>query len=239
MYYERFGEYVSVSKRKEKAEKELNKLRKKSNDVNPVVIEGRKIAKTWWGSSWNKNLERYSDYNNRIGRGRSYVRNGAVVDLKINPTNVLAKVVGSRLYNVSIRINPLKKSNWNKIIKDSEGNIDSLQELLEGNFPEVLRELFFKQDTGLFPVPKEINFACDCPDWAYMCKHIAAVLYGIGARLDDNPSLFFVLRDVNIEELISKAVLSKSEKLLRKSKIKSNRVIKSADLDNMFGIELD
>lgn len=239
-YYDGY-EYVTVAQNKAKAQKSLEKLRKQNPDIAPVVITGRSLAKTWWGKAWNNNLERYSDYSNRIGRGRSYVRNGAVLDLNITPGRIAALVQGSRSkpYRVNISIEPLNKNTWDAITKACEGKIDSLQELLEGKFPKTLAELFTAHGKGLFPAPKEISFDCNCPDWATMCKHIAATLYGVGARLDENPALFFVLRNVNIDELVSKAIAQKTQTLLRKSGKKSSRVISDGDIAAMFGIDME
>ena len=156
------------------------------------MIEGTAIARTWWGKAWNKNLESYADYHNRIGRGRSYVRHGAVLDLQIGSGLVESLVQGSRSrpYSVTIRIKAMGKKNWEEIKTASQGKLDSLQELLAGKFPKGLGEIFTTQGKGLFPSPKEIDFDCSCPDWASMCKHVAATLYGIGARLDQDPELF-------------------------------------------------
>lgn len=240
-YYSGFPEYVPVAKKREQAQKSIEKLKKKNPDISPVIITGKKITRTWWGKSWNDNLESYSDYSNRIGRGRSYVRNGAVLDLKITQGNITALVQGSvsKPYQVNIIIEPLSKDVWESITKDCTGKIDSLQELIEGKFPKALSDLFTAKGKGLFPAPKEISLKCSCPDWAYMCKHVAAVLYGVGARLDDDPALFFVLRNVNIEELISETINKKSQSLLEKSKIKSRRIIDDTDVSSMFGIEME
>jgi len=239
-YYDGY-EYVTVAEKKAKAQKSLEKLKKKNPDMAPVIINGRSLAKTWWGKAWNDNLESYSDYSNRIGRGRSYVRNGAVLDLKIISGKISALVQGSRAkpYQVDIAIEPLSKNTWDTITKACEGKIDSLQELLDGKFPKALADLFTAQGKGLFPAPKEICFDCSCPDWATMCKHVAAVLYGVGARLDENPALFFILRNVNIDELVSKAIEQKTETLLKKSGRKSGRVISDGDIPAMFGIDME
>jgi len=236
-----FPEYVPVAEKRRLAQKSIEKLKKKNPDILPVIITGRNIATTWWGKSWNDNLESYSDYSNRIGRGRSYVRNGAVLDLKITQGNISALVQGSssKPYKVDISIKPLPKDVWKSITMECTGKIDSLQELIEGKFPKALSDLFTAKGKGLFPAPKEITLNCSCPDWANMCKHVAAVLYGIGARLDNDPSLFFVLRNVNIDDLISEAINKKSESLLGKSKTKSRRVIDDTDISGMFGIELE
>ena len=206
-----------------------------------MVITGAKIAKTWWGEAWNKNLEKYSDYANRIQRGRAYVRHGAILDLKIRKGSVIALVSGSRAkpYKIEIRIEPLEKAIWNTVTKECEGKIESLQELIDGKFPKALTELFTVKNKGLFPAPKEIGFYCSCPDGASMCKHIAAVLYGVGARLDEDPKIFFELRNIEIEELISDAITNKSQTLLKKSKAKSGRVIEETDISDIFGVDLD
>lgn len=241
MYDTGFPEYVTAAEKREKAQKGFEKLKKKKHDISPVIITGKKLARTWWGESWNHNLERYSDYSNRIGRGRSYVRSGAVLDLQITPGNICAQVQGSRKkpYQVDITIQPLAKDTWEAITKACAGKIHSLQELIEGKFPKALSDLFMLQGKGLFPMPNEISLNCNCPDWAVMCKHVAAVLYGVGARLDDNPSLFFVLRKADIGELISETITGKSQSLLEKSKTKSGRIIDDIDISSMFGIEME
>ena len=241
MSYWQFAPYVSVGERKSKAMRKLKELQKKDPGISPVIIEGSTIAKSWWGKSWNKNLEKYADYSNRIGRGRSYVRHGSVIDLRIGKGVVNALVQGSNSapYEITIKIKKINKKTWEKIIFEADGKLDSLHELLSGSIPKPLAEIFTEKGSGLFPSPKEIEFDCDCPDGAYMCKHIAAVLYGIGARLDNDSNLFFTLRNVNVENLVTKIVKGKTKQLLEKADKKSARVIDDADLSSVFGIELD
>ena len=233
--------YVSVAEKKAKAAKKLKQLKKKNPGIKPVIIEGSAIALSWWGKSWNKNLERYADYTNRIGRGRSYVRHGAVLDLQISSGKVESLVQGTsaKPYAVSVKIKAIDEKIWRKIKTVCGGKLDSLQELLAGKFPEALSEIFMEQGTGLFPSPKDIEFSCSCPDWAYMCKHVAATLYGIGARLDEDPSLFFKLRKVKMKDLITEAVENKTHKLLEKAKKKTGRVIAESDLADVFGIDME
>ncbi len=240
-YYGGFQEYVPVAEKRKRAEKTIEKLKKKNTDISPVIIEGRNIAKTWWGKSWNDNLESYSDYSNRIGRGRSYVRHGAVLDLKINVGNISALVQGSakKPYEVEINIKAISQEIWSTIAKECAGKIDSLEEIMEGKFPKAMADLFTTKGKGLFPTPKEITMECSCPDWAVMCKHIAAVLYGVGARLDDDPTLFFTLRNVNINDLIKETVSKKSQQLLKKSEVKSRRILDDTDIFGMFGIQME
>jgi uncharacterized Zn finger protein len=237
-YYE-FPPYIPVSEKKKKAESAINQLKKKNKNIKPVIISGNKIAKTWWGIAWIRNLERYADYSNRIGRGRSYVRHGAVLDIQVNAGNITALVQESRNkpYKVTISIKTLPKDVWKHIISTCEGQLGSLSELIEGKFPKALAELFTAKDKGLFPSPKQISFDCSCPDWAYMCKHVAAVLYGVGARLDEDPALFFLLRNIKVEKLISSAVAQKSEKLLKKGPVESKRIIHDSDISAVFGID--
>ncbi len=238
--YYGYPRYESVAEKMAKVQKRIEKLKKKNPDIAPIVISGRKLAKTWWAKAWNENLESYSDYYNRIGRGRSYVRHGAVADLKIEKGIVTALVQGTRAapYSVQIVIKPLKKGSWKEMTKACEGRINSLNELTEGKFPKELGDVFTKQKNGLFPCPGEISFSCSCPDWASMCKHVAAVLYGIGARFDEDPTLFFLLRDINMDELVTKAVTEKSESLIKKSKKKTKRVIDDGDISAMFQIDM-
>ena len=241
MAYWEYAPYVSVGERKAKAMKKVAQLKKKNPKIKPVTINGTALAKTWWGKSWNKNLERYADYSNRIGRGRSYVRHGAVLDLQIMPGKIKALVQGSRSkpYQVDIQIKPLNKVNWLRVKTVCGGKLDTLQKLLSGQFPKELADTFMAQDKGLFPTPDEIEFDCSCPDWADMCKHVAATLYGIGARLDENPALFFELRKVNINDLITQAVETKTKNLLDRAKKKSSRVMEDSDLGDIFGIVME
>lgn len=239
--YYGFPEYVSVGEKKAKAAKKLKELCRKNSNIKPVILEGHAIARTWWGKAWNMNLERYADYSNRIGRGRSYVRHGAVLDLQIGQGEVNALVQGSmaKPYSVCIKIQTLKKDIWQRIKTACEGALESFQDLLAGDFPKTLGEIFTSRDTGMFPEPKEIKFSCSCPDWASMCKHVAATLYGVGARLDEDPKLFFRLRDAEMSELIKQAVADSAEKMLVKASLKSSRVMEDVDISTVFGIDLE
>ena len=228
--------YYKPSKPRDPSQ-QLEKLRKKNPDIQPVVISG-KLAKSWWASVWNKNLEGYADYSNRIERGRSYVRKGCVLDLRISPGEVRALVQGSRVkpYEVFIRIEPLSEKKWERIVKECSRRVGSLEELVSGKFPKELENLFAQRGEGLFPSPQEIRFGCTCPDWASMCKHVAATLYGIGARFDDDPTLFFLLRDVDFAELIKKSVEDKMQSMLKNAEKVTDRVIQDADTVALFGV---
>ena len=236
MSYYGYPKYVTAAEKKAKAAKSLEKLRKKNPDLEPIIIEGRSIVKSWWGKAWNMNLESYADYVNRIGRGKTYVRNGAVLDLKISKGKVQAKVQGTRAkpYDVEVLIDTLEKEKWHGIAKLCNRRIDTLEELLEGKFPKDLEIIFKDKEYTMFPSTDEIHFNCSCPDWAYMCKHVAAVLYGIGARLDQNPLLFFQLRDVDGHELIRKSMEEKIDIMLANADKKSIREIAEEDISRIF-----
>ena len=236
-----FPRYVSVGEKQQRARKKLEKLMKENKDIKPVRIEGTAIAKTWWGKAWNKNLEAYADYSNRIGRGRTYVRSGAVLDLQIQEGHIKALVQGSESdpYSIVIKIKSLEKDIWEEIKGFCAGKLDSLQKLLMGKFPEDLGEMFTARGEGLFPSPEEIDFDCSCPDIASMCKHVAATLYGVGARLDHEPNLFFLLRQIEIGDLISETIRDKTEELLTRAQKKSQRILEGQDLSSVFGIEMD
>jgi uncharacterized Zn finger protein len=228
--------YVSVAERRKKAEREMAKLRKKGYQAAPVVLRGRKLATTFWGKAWGNNLESYSDFANRLPRGRTYLRNGSVVDLQVNGGEVKAMVMGSELYEVTVNVLPLSKARWNSICKDCSGSIDSLVELLQGRLSKAVMERVCQQQTGLFPAPVEIKLSCSCPDWASMCKHVAAVLYGIGARLDEQPALVFKLRAVDEGELIASA--AKGRSLPTKAPV-SAKILDGDDLSALFGLEME
>jgi uncharacterized Zn finger protein len=234
--YYGFGPYVSVAERRRKAAKEMAKLAKKGKAIKPVTIEGRAIARTFWGKAWCDNLESYMDYENRLPRGRTYVRNGSVVHLDIRPGEIEATVSGSELYQVKIGITPTAKDKWQALCRECAGGIGSLVELLQGRFSDQVMGIITRKETGLFPAPKEIKLKCSCPDWATMCKHVAAVLYGVGARLDQNPELLFVLRSVNHEDLITHA--ASAGELAAKTTAAGPELAES-EISSVFGIELE
>lgn len=229
-----FKPYVPVAERKLRARRALATLQK-ALGAAPVVIVGRAIAHTFWGRAWCDNLERYSDFANRLPRGRTYVRHGYVVDLQVEQGEVTAKVSGSRLYDVSVRVTALSAKRWKALCSDCSGAIDSLIELLQGHFSKAVMTRVCQPREGLFPEPQEIQFACSCPDWASMCKHVAAVLYGIGARLDERPELLFTLRGVDQTQLVAAA--GRGLPAGRRSPAKG-RVLADDNLSELFGLDL-
>lgn len=234
-YYYHDDDYVSVAARRAQAALELAKLQKKGHHTSPVVIDGRRIASTFWGKAWCDNLERYSDFANRLPRGRSYVRHGSVVDLQVAAGTVTALVIGSRMYEVKVAVAPVPPAHWSAVCEDCSGAIDSLVELLQGRLSEAVMTRLCEAQSGLFPSPRDIVFTCSCPDWASMCKHVAAVLYGIGARLDRQPELLFTLRKVDQQDLIATAGSSFSTK---RGGAAAAKRLERDDLAEMFGIEM-
>lgn len=234
----RYGEwkpYVPVAKRRANAARKTKALRKKGMEIQPIEIAGRKIARTFWGEAWCDHLEGFSDFANRLPRGRTYVRNGSVCHLAIERGKVEAIVSGSDLYNVAIDITPLPATRWKNLRKQCAGQIGSMVELLQGKLSGQVMGIVTDPAKGLFPQPREIKLHCDCPDWAVMCKHVAAVLYGVGARLDEKPELLFVLREVDHLDLISQDLDMKAATAGQGKQ----RRLANQDLSSVFGIDIE
>jgi len=227
--------YVSVAERRRKAAKEMAKLKKKGHPVSPVVVEGRTIVKTFWGKAWCENLEQYSDFANRLAarphvcpqrfRDRSADRAGR----DHSPGQRFVDLQGGG------ESRAVAKARWQSICTDCAGAIDSLIELLQGRFSKGVMERVCRQKTGLFPSPHEIKLSCSCPDWAGMCKHVAAVLYGIGARLDQQPELLFRLHSLDEKELIAGAGKALPQ---AKRAPAAGKVLGGEDLAALFGLDM-
>jgi uncharacterized Zn finger protein len=225
--------YVPVAQRQRQARQEIAALNKKGQSCQPVVVEGRTIARSFWGKAWCDNLESYSDYANRLPRGRSYLRNGSVIDLRIEPGKVLALVSGSDIYRIEIAVQPLAATRWRAIVKECSGQVASVIELLQGRLSGAVMAAVTRPGEGLFPQPRQIILRCSCPDSASMCKHVAAALYGVGARLDSEPELLFRLRQTDPLELIREA-----GKGSLAAQADEKDALDGADLSALFGIEL-
>ena len=224
--------YVPVAERRAKARREMNKLRKKGKDIQPIEIEGRAIARSFWGKRWCEHLESFSDYANRLPRGRTYVRNGSVCHLAIRTGRIDAVVSGSELYDITIQVGKLKAAAWKSVRSRCSGQIGSMLELLQGKLSREVMSVVTDRERGLFPKPGEIRFECSCPDWASMCKHVASVLYGVGSRLDDRPESLFLLRGVDTAELIATEMTLPGDAA-------TDDVLADDALAGIFGIDLD
>ena len=229
-----YSRYVPVAERRAKAARLAAKLRRQGHVLAPVEIEGRTIARTFWGKAWCNDLESYSDSRNRLPRGRTYARNGSVIDLQITEGRVTAMVSGSEVYDVTVEIDTLPRTRWERVRADSAGQIDSLVELLQGRLSTGVMAVVTRRGTGLFPAPREIHLNCSCPDWATMCKHVAAVLYGVGNRLDQDPGLLFSLRGVDPAEMIDEAIDHGVA-----TGPASGAVLDEADLSAVCGVDCD
>lgn len=233
MYF-RWKPYAPAAARRQAAERTVAKMVRKGQALSPVTARRGAIAKSFWGKAWCQNLERYSDYSNRLPRGRTYLRNGSVIDLTIGPGEVTAQVMGSSLYRITVSIGAVAGAHWRAIARDCARSIDTLVELLQGQLSNSVMERITRPGTGLFPSPTEISFSCSCPDSAAMCKHVAATLYGIGARLDSAPELLFGLRKVDAKELIARA----GEGGTPVQKLPgAGRILDSSKLADVFGID--
>jgi uncharacterized Zn finger protein len=226
--------YIPVAERRRLAAKKIAKLKRAGRMISPVEIAGRKITTTFWGNAWSQNLESYSDYANRLPRGRTYVRNGSLVDLQIDVGRVQALVSGSEIYEVDIEIKLLAKARWIKVKGQCAGQIASLVEMLQGSISKGVMEIVTRKGTGLFPAPRDISFDCTCPDWATMCKHVASALYGVGIRLDHRPELLFTLRGVDPVEMVDAAI----DRPMPASWPRSGRRLESGELSSVFGVDI-
>lgn len=233
-----YRDYVPVGQKLANANQYARDVASNSGrEPSPVKSAGRTITKTFWGTAWCDNLKAYSDYSNRLPRGATYLRNGSVVDLVITPGAVEAIVAGSDPYEIEIKIEKLPKAEWTKIKEDCSASIESLLDLLAGKFSKGVMARLTQKTGGLFPSPRQISMSCSCPDYSACCKHLAAVMYGIGCRLDTQPELLFVLRGVDHTELISEAVAEGN--LDRELADSSDNSLAGVDLGALFGIELE
>ena len=231
--------YVSVAQRRANGIKQLEKMKKAGRAIEPLgeLSHRTKIATSFWGRAWCDHLEAFGDYENRLPRGRTYVRNGSVLHLSIEPGKIIALVQGSELYEQTILIERLAAAKWKRIKARCRGGIGSLIELLQGRVSDEIMTVVTDPYDGLFPKSKEIKLDCSCPDWASLCKHLAAILYGVGAKLDQEPELLFKLRGVDHRELIDEgAVTIAMEDTSRSTR---RRTLDASSIGDVFGIELD
>ncbi|MHB1565241.1 MAG: SWIM zinc finger family protein [Acidiferrobacter sp.] len=231
----RWRPYVPVARRRAHAARGLQTLRENGTAIEPIAIHGQKIARSFWGVAWCRHIEGFSDHANRLPRGRTYVRNGAVGHLAISRGTIAAVVSGSALYHIAITIDPLPRRRWQHLIAQCTGEIGSLLELLQGRFSDRVMAIVTDRAHGLFPEPADTHFSCSCPDGAVMCKHVAAVLYGVGARLDERPELLFVLRGVDHDALITAGIDAAA--VPRRGG--TRRRLATTDLAGVFGVAID
>lgn len=182
-------------------QKQFEQMKQKGLVAQPLVMVGRHIADSFWGKGWCRHLESCDDYVDYLSNGRSYLRSGSICHLEINQGRIEAFVYGKSLYSVTITVDKLSSQKLSTIKSHFRSRICSASDLLQGKFDYDLMVLIRDRKNGIFPHPREIRIECDCPNREGMCKHLAAVLYGVGARLDSSPEMLFLLRGINLEEL--------------------------------------
>jgi len=241
-HWMRFDPYVPVAERRHNAVRHAAKLAKQGRVLAPVVpsVRGRALTGTFWGRAWCDNLAAYAVLANRLDRGRSYLRGGHVIDLQIQPGQVTALVSGTEIYEIAVTIKPIPRQRWNAVVKVCAGKIDSVVELLAGRFDESVMREVCRQGAGLFPSPDEITYRCTCPDGFrrdWLCKHVAATLYGVGVRLDEDPEMLFRLRKVAHGELLARATARLADGAAPRRGVR--RAIADERLSAVFGIDLE
>lgn len=236
MNWDRWRPYVPVAQRRALGNAQVKKKLRKGEAIAPVQISGRRIATTFWGKAWCDHFDQYSDYSNRLPRGRTYARNGSIAHLRIESGQATAYVSGSSLYQVQITIKPLAKKSWQRLCASCATSIHSVIDLMCGRLPDPVITTLTDPDGGMFPSGREIKMSCSCPDWAQMCKHVAATIYGIGNRLDESPELLFLLRGVDQHDLIGTALATEVSSHAGQST--NDNGLAGEDLADIFGIEL-
>lgn len=202
-----------------------------------IAITGNKLTRNWWGMAWQNKILSYSDYANRLPRARTYVRTGKVQAITVMPNYVTATVQGSRSddYTVTITIDPLSKKAKDQLTALFKEHISSMHELLTGAFPKSFADELLGGTHPLFPTPNQLHLQCTCPDWALLCKHVGAVLYGIGVAFDSDPSLFFKLRNLKLDKLVQSSIDEHLDSYLEKAALKSTRHIDESAITSIFG----
>ena len=228
-----YAPYQSVAQRRVKAQKVADALTRRGEQLQPVNATGTKLTRTFWGKAWCDHMESFGDFATRLPKGKSYVRNGAVIDLRVLPGRITAKVVGTETYDVDCRVDKLPADQWEQIKRRCGGQIASVVELLQGKLSSSVMSVVTDAKAGLFPGPREIRLGCTCPDFAHLCKHVAAAVYGVGIRLDDEPELLFALRGVDSAELIDAATAAGPEPATG-----DRKTLAADELADVFGLDL-
>lgn len=224
--------YVRVAKRKESAAETAKRLEAEGEILTPAKAHGKAIANSFWGRSWCKAIEGWNDYESRLPAGRSLLKNGGVIDLRIEENLVTAKVVADRLYEVRIFFRKQDEERLAELKKHLTGKLTSLIDLIKGELSDEVITEICSEKYGLFPDYGELKTSCDCLDDAVMCRHAAAALYGIAPRLDDEPELFFTLRGIKAEDFFDSA------EAIRQTG-EDTAEIDLEDLSDTFGIDLE
>ena len=217
---------LSLSERRKLSEKEKKRLMEEGIDLNPLEVKPReKITKKFWGKLWYQYLSAFEDLDYRLLEGRKLVSANSLLNLVTEELSLKGLVFDQDSYQVQIKFEPLSEEQKNTFSSEVTENVGSLLSLLEGKFSDEMCERITEESSGLFPSLGEIHFDCPCMDYADLCKHSAACLIGLAKRFDENPDLFFKLRGLSPEDLLTQ---EKGEKLVD---IDEEEVSKLFDID--------
>lgn len=221
---------------REAVRRKIEKRRARGETMEPFQPPQHraKIVDTFWGRAWCDNLDACKDYEYRLPRGRNYLRQGNVYNLEIERGVITAEVAGSDLYEVRIAIKPIAEDAWTDVQARCAGETFSLLDLLTGQLGDHVMRVITEPGAGLLPRPQDLKMICSCPDHAGLCKHLAAVLYGVGVLFDRHPELLFQLRGVDPATLVEAATSATSETAADPA----TEVIDDSDLSAIFGIDL-
>ncbi|MCH7411067.1 SNF2-related protein [Belliella sp. DSM 111904] len=180
------------------------------------------FGKTWWGQKWLQALNNI-DYSNRLPRGASYARKGAVKQINIKDNRIQAKVIGSRPspYKVDIILPPFFDPQLSDFIDSITEKPLIISKLLNRELDPELLDMAEKAGLKVFPEQwTDFKMQCNCPDWAVPCKHLASVIYKTSAEIDNNPFLVFELHLLNLIEELHKRGFTFSTKTIEIPKLK-------------------
>lgn len=208
------------------ARQRLQELQAEGVTTSPVVGKGKKLAAHFWGSAWMKHLALCESGGLNLAPGRTLLRHGCVLQLRLGEGTIDALVSAERLHEVHLKLNPLGEDRLEVLRQRCHGHIDSAVSLLEGKVDAAVLTRLCEPDTGLLPEPADWQMNCDCPDWAEPCPHAAAAIYAAGVLIDNDPALLFTLRGVNVQELMQADNIPAAS-------------FDAAALSSVFGIDLD
>ncbi len=172
------------------------------------------FGKTWWGEQWLNSLNNI-DYSNRLPRGATYARKGAVKKISIKGNRIAAKVQGTRVrpYNIDIIMPPFFDPELSNFIKELSRRPAIISKMLNRELDPAVLSLAEQFNLKVFPKQwSDLKMNCSCPDWAVPCKHLASVIYKVSAEIDNNPFLVFSLHNVDLlAELEKLGIVIKKE----------------------------
>ena len=203
----------------------LAELQAEGQELHPVVNSSRKLATHFWGSAWMKQLALCESGGMCLAPGRTLLRHGCVLDMRISRGCITALVSADELYEVELHLTPLEGEQLESLTLSCGNHINSLLSLLEGKVDTSVLEQLCHPENGILPTPQDWKMHCTCPDWAEPCPHAAAAIYAAGCLIDADPKLLFTLRSIEPDALLAPTAQS--------IEIDTNK------LASMFGIDID